>query len=352
MTRNSCFFKLRKVLTCVMLLQPLLGAGCLSHHKSTQVPYNPVAPRELRKISHSNYTVEPPDVLQIDLISAVPRPDYKLRVLDVLIIEVAGVPAQLPISGSYTIESDGTIYLGKDYGSTGSVIGMTVKESQKVIESHMLNRNIRMTEAKVALVQTRGSQQIRGSHLLAADGTVSLGSFGQVYVAGMTRGEVKAAIENHLSTHFQETDIAVDVVGYNSKVFYVVFDFGGSGQQVVTLPSLGNETVLDGIGRSGGLPTVSESKSIWVARPSGDNCPREILPVDWNAVVREGDTRTNYQLMPGDRVFVKAYDLVTTDNMLARAIAPLERILGVILLGSSSIFNVRNGGGGNAGAGR
>ena len=37
----------------------------------------------------------------------------------------------------------------------------------------------------------------------------------------------------------------MDVQGFNSKLYYVILDGGGAGQQVVRLPVTGNETVLD-----------------------------------------------------------------------------------------------------------
>ena len=65
---------------------------------------------------------------------------------------------------------------------------------------------------------------------------------------------------------------------------------------------------------------------------------------------RLGATATNYQLMPGDRVFVQAYPLVSIDTAMARFLAPLERTFGIALLGSSTVYNLQNGGqGGNQG---
>ena len=33
--------------------------------------------------------------------------------------------------------------------------------------------------------------------------------------------------------------------------------------------------------------------------------PDQVLPVDWEAITRQGDTKTNYQLQPGDRLYVE-----------------------------------------------
>jgi polysaccharide export outer membrane protein len=100
--------------------------------------------------------------------------------------------------------------------------------------------------------------------------------------------------------------------------------------------------VLDAISQIYGLPLVSSTKHIWVARPNGeDPCRAQVLPVDWQALTRCGSPATNYQLMPNDRVYVQADPLITTNNALAKVFAPLERVLGITLLGSSTVQSIQ-----------
>ena len=79
---------------------------------------------------------------------------------------------------------------------------------------------------------------------------------------------------------------------------------GGLGDNVRRIPITGNETVLDAISAVNGLSQVSSTK-IWIARPApgGFGC-EQIMPVDYEAITRGGLTATNYQIMPGDRVFI------------------------------------------------
>jgi protein involved in polysaccharide export with SLBB domain len=210
-----------------------------------------------------------------------------------------------------------------------------------------------LTEPKVnvALAQSRAMQQIRGEHLVRPDGTVGLGVYGAVYLAGLTLEQAKAVIEEHLSKFLLKPEIALDVYAYNSKVFYVIFDGAGYGEQVYRLPITGNETVLDAISQINGLPAVS-SKKMWVARPgAGSGCNEQILPVKWREVAMCGAAATNYQLFPGDRLYVKSDPLISFDNMIAKVLAPVERIFGVTLLGQQTILSfdrsLHSGGNGN-----
>ena len=81
----------------------------------------------------------------------------------------------------------------------------------------------------------------------------------------------------------------------------------------------GSETVLDAIGQVYGLPAAASKNRVWLARPSKDNSEDEILPIHWREITQQGRTATNYQIYPGDRIYVAAQPLITVDTMLGRA---------------------------------
>jgi len=314
------------------------------------VPGNPIPgpgpiPTELAPVSHPPYTIAPPDIISIDAVRLVPKPPYRVEPLEVLFINVTDTLPNQPISGAFVISPEGAINLGFSYGSV-RVGGLTLDQIQTGIRNHLSNI-LRNSQVTVGLAQFRGLQQLRGEHLVRPDGTISLGTYGSIYVAGMSLGQAKCVIEKHLSEYLLNPQIAVDVFSYNSKVYYVIFDGGGFGQQVYRLPVTGNETVLDAIGFVQGLAPVSSKNRIWLARPSpANNGCNQILPVDWNAITMAGSTATNYQIFPGDRVYVNADCLITFDNYLSKILAPVDRLLGATLLGTSvaqNFQNLRNG---------
>jgi polysaccharide export outer membrane protein len=55
-----------------------------------------------------------------------------------------------------------------------------------------------------------------------------------------------------------------------------------------------------------------------------------------------GSPATNYQLFPGDRLYIQSNCLITLNNRLAQLFAPLERVFGITLLGSATVNAVRN----------
>ena len=178
-----------------------------------------------------------------------------------------------------------------------------------------------------------------------------LGYFGSVQVAGYTLSQAAAAVRDQVVRKMGETEstrvkpekvfISLDVSQFNTKKYYVIFDGGGNGEQVLVIPFTGSDTVLDALGYANGLPSVASKRNIWVARRTPHvGQTDQILPVDWVGITQHGVTQTNYQLFPGDRVYVKAQRLVTIDTTLARVLQPVERLFGITLLGASTVNNI------------
>jgi len=306
-------------------------------------PYIPPhdLPTEKQKVTHPEYMLEIPDIVLIDVIRAIPKGPYRIQPLDALMVNTPQALRDEPIAGVYPVGPEGRLNLGLNYGSV-AVVDMTIEEAEEAIRKH-LALLVPRPKVTVSLAQVGAIQQIRGEHIINPDGTVRLGKYGSVYVAGMTLDDAKAAIEAHLAAHLVKPEVSISVYAYNSKFYYVITDGAGYGEQVFRFPATGNETVLDALSMINGLPVVASKQHIWVARPAPPSCgqPDQVLPVDWCAITRAGNTRTNYQVLPGDRVYVMAQPIITYATFIARLLEPVERLLGVTLLGSTTVQAVQ-----------
>jgi polysaccharide biosynthesis/export protein len=114
-----------------------------------------------------------------------------------------------------------------------------------------------------------------------------------------------------------------------------------AGDTILSLPITGNETVLDAVAQLEGLSRLS-SKTMWLARatPGSMGCA-EILPVDWEEITRGGMTDTNYQVLPGDRIYIVDDKLVSSNGYLAKFTTPIERLFNITSLGTSTVQNVQ-----------
>lgn len=131
------------------------------------------------------------------------------------------------------------------------------------------------------------------------DGTVTVSQFGQIYVNGMTTAEATIAIRKHLTQKIgAAVEGTVEVTQYNSRCYFVIVDGGGSGERIAQFPYSGTESICDAIASIGGLPDEARKREVWVQRNESK------LPVDLEGIILHGRQRTNYGLLPNDRVHI------------------------------------------------
>ena len=331
---------------CLLGLQLLSASGCTPFLAPREpypiTPPNPsphsTVPRELDMVSLPPYVIEPPDILMINAIKIVPKPPHVIEPFDGLLIRVAGAYADQPIADAFAVDPEGKVDLGPSYGRV-TVAGMTVEEAQDAIRRH-LSQILENPEVSVSLAFSSGAQQIVGEHLVGPDGRVNLGTYGSVYVAGMTIDEAREAIEERLANFLYDPEVVVDIFAYNSKVYYIITQGAGLGDNVVRAPITGNETVMDAIANVGGLSQLSSTK-IWIARPApnGVGC-EQILPVNWDEISRGASTATNYQLMPRDRLYIAEDPLIKFDTIITKHTRPFERLFGFVSLGTAMLNRI------------
>src|SRR3954453_14841349 len=211
----------------------------------------------------------------------------------------------------------------------------------------------------VEVLEALPGRPISGERLVRPDGKISLGFYGDVYVAGLTIPEIKEKIIFHLRKFLTDEVLGlieidpntngpimgedgkpkivdprdcdrvfVDVTAYNSKNYYVEGDVGSPGR----LPITGNETVLDAIHFAGGLIPTAAPQNIRLVRPAPPGaCCEQLLPVNLAAIISGGDSTTNYQLMPGDRLVVYRDPIVRTTIFIDRLAAPFQTVVNSVL---------------------
>jgi polysaccharide export outer membrane protein len=217
------------------------------------------------------YVVEPPDLLRIEVLEAAPgRP-------------ITGQDRLVMPNGKINLEF---------YGDVG-VVGLTTDQIKTKVILHL-----RRFLSDVAL------------------GLVKVDETGEVIKDG--RGRPLAIAP------YDSDKVFVEVSGYNSKVYYVQGEVSLPGR----LPWVGNETVLDALNYAGGFVPTADPKNIRVVRPARGKAPAKVYHVDYEAIVVRGDPTTNYQLFPGDRIFVDRDATVKATVRVNRIEEPFKIILG------------------------
>lgn len=134
-----------------------------------------------------------------------------------------------------------------------------------------------------------------------ADGTIDLNKYGRLVVAGKSIEEIEADVAAAIqAVDKRPAPINVRLVNPTSAMYYVLGEVNSPG----SFPLIGRETVLDAILAAGGLTDNAAPCDIILTRPSPPGGCRMVMPICYRQIVQLGDTSTNYQIMPGDRVYV------------------------------------------------
>jgi polysaccharide biosynthesis/export protein len=244
------------------------ACGCQTVRTPEEKIANSNIPKEFTKVSMPDYIVEPPDLIIVEVLEALPG---------------------RPISGERLVRPDGKISLSF-YGEV-YVAGLTIPEVKEKIVLH-LRKFIHDEMLGLVVYDEAGENIIK-------------------------------------KIDPRDTDrVFVDVTAYNSKNYYILGDVLVPGK----LPVTGNETVLDALQYAGGLLPTAAPNNIRLVRPAPPGaCCEQILPVNLAAITSGGDPTTNYQMMPGDRLVVYRDPIVRFTVFLDRIIAPVQAVLGTTL---------------------
>ncbi|HUY35585.1 MAG TPA: polysaccharide biosynthesis/export family protein [Pirellulales bacterium] len=133
------------------------------------------------------------------------------------------------------------------------------------------------------------------------DGTIDLGGFGRRIVAGKTIEQIETDVSAAIKAIEPNPEpINVRLVNPQSALYYVLGEVNSPG----SFPLIGRETVLDGIIAAGGLGDKASPCNIILSRPTPPDGCRIVVPICYRQITQLGDTTTNLQLMPGDRIYV------------------------------------------------
>lgn len=140
-----------------------------------------------------------------------------------------------------------------------------------------------------------------------ADGTIDLGRYGRIIVAGRTVEQVEQLVAEVVEKAEGEPvdHINVRLISPQGAVYYVLGEVNAPG----SFPLIGRETVLDAILAAGGLNSRASTCEIILSRPTPPEGCRVVLPICYRQITQLGDTTTNYQILPGDRIYVATRSL-------------------------------------------
>src|SRR3989338_1195438 len=166
--------------------------------------------------------------------------------------------------------------------------------------------------------------EVSGQFVINNEGDIQYEFVGDLKVNGLTKDDVKKLLAEKLSDYIIDPEITVKIVGYNSKIIYVVGEVGRPGKIYMEGDTM---TVHEALVEAG-LPLLSAKTNAGrVITPSNSGTPL-IRKVNVEKLLYHGDLRENLVMQPGDTLYVPPTFLAKTMRVIQPVTAPIGTAAG------------------------
>ncbi len=277
-----------------------LAASCTS-----VLPKMPAQPMPSDKIDCA-------DIVRVTMLKPIPQGGYQIEAFDALVIQTANAPGDTPTAHACKVDAAGNVLLGPHCG-TVHLAGRTMDEARQVIEEKL--RKVLKNPA-VAVQLAPGSEPVTGYYLVEPDGAIVIRQYGHVKIAGKTIPEARRAVQACLARFVASPQVRLEAATDDHEHYYLICPRTGPGGNVAQRPLRPGETALAAVSQVDGLAELSDLQA-GISRPTSRGRTRE-LSIDWEGIVTGADLKTNYAILPGDRVWVTAEPVPAWKSGLAR----------------------------------
>lgn len=187
------------------------------------------------------------------------------------------------------------------------------------LKSHELFFSI-LGPKDVLQITVANHPEFSGKVAVAADGTITLPLTGDnIKVDGLTKDEVNWEVTRVMNKYVKTPRVAVSVVDYNSKVYYVFGEVSRPGKFPMRDTVM---TLRDALIESGFKQETSALGRVHVVTPDPENPVCNII--DAADIIYKGRLKDNVILKPGDVVYIPSTVLSRTSSVLSQILSPLQ----------------------------
>ena len=197
------------------------------------------------------------------------------------------VPGQLPVTYQFGIVGEGFYTLGRD---------------------------------DVIQIEVRNQPEFSGVFAVGFDGRIPYSYLGDIPVAGLTKFEVQQVIEKLLVKYVRVPLVNVVIIGYNSKVVYVIGEVGNPGKFIMRGDAIKlREAIL-----AAGLPSARAALSrVHVITPDLEHPTVRVINV--KRILYQGQLKDDIDLTSGEIVVLPSTVLSAVNNFLNGLLSPVTR---------------------------
>ncbi|MFT5387673.1 MAG: protein involved in polysaccharide export with SLBB domain [Lysobacterales bacterium] len=174
--------------------------------------------------------------------------------------------------------------------------------------------------------------EVSGQFVINQEGNLQYEFVGDIQVEGKTKDEVKTILENTLSEFIVAPSVTVKIVGYNSKVVYVIGEVGHPGKIYMRGDTINVREALI----QAGLPTLSAKTAQSLLITPADKGQAIQKKVNVKDLLFKGDLRENFVMKPGDTLYVPP-------TIMAKALRVIQPVTAPVSAASGGVRTVTTG---------
>ncbi len=181
----------------------------------------------------------------------------------------------------------------------------------------------RIAPPDVLTITVRPDPQIERELTVRPDGRISFDLIGDVEARGRTVEEVRLDIATRLKEFIVQPDVTVLLTTSQSRTFFILGEVNRPG----AYPIIGDVSAVHALGLGGGPTRMASLDNAKLVRPSPEG--ELTYPIHFGAITEHGYGATNYQLQPGDVVYVPPNLSARIGYALQLIFFPLQQVLGL-----------------------
>ena len=142
--------------------------------------------------------------------------------------------------------------------------------------------------------------EVSGQYIVNNEGNIQYEFIGDLNVTGKTKKEVAGLLTEKLSEYIISPEVNVKILGYNSKIVYVIGEVGNPGKIFMRGDTI---TVREALVQAG-LPLLTGKLTKSVVITSAVDGKAKVRKVNVHKLLYKGDLREDLVMAPGDTLFV------------------------------------------------
>jgi len=223
---------------------------------------------------------------------------------------------------------------------TGGCIG--VKYQVPLTEAEPMPTEYKIGPGDVVWIEFRMHPEFNRQLTVGPHGKITLPAVGEYTIFNKTTDEISKELGGIYEKMFAQPDVIITVVGYNSKVVYVI----GETMRPGIVPYTREMRLVDAVMLAGGPSLRAAKDRIRLVRPGAT--PR-IFVCNFDKGVRKGEILHNPHLQYGDIVWVDGTWFTEAGYALNRIAFPVTALFSGVEQSSSTRFTLMNWGRGGLG---